>query len=174
MALSLLYHGHSNVEIHAGAYRIQIDPFYTSNPLADIKADKVHPNYILISHAHFDHTEDALSIAKRTAAVIASNYEITTYFDKNGAPKTQGMNHGGSVQMPFGRITYTLAFHTSSFPDGTYGGQPGGWMIEFPANIAGTPKTIYFAGEAIYDGSSGGTVEAALWSGEMIAGKVVA
>src|SRR6185295_6543231 len=100
MALNLLYHGHSNIEIQAGQYRIQIDPFYTSNPLADIKSDKVHPSYILISHAHFDHTEDAISIAKRSGATIASNYEITTYFDKHGAPKTQGMNHGGSVQTP--------------------------------------------------------------------------
>jgi L-ascorbate metabolism protein UlaG (beta-lactamase superfamily) len=147
MALSVFYHGHSNVEIQAGAYRIQLDPFYTSNPLAGMKADKANPNFILISHAHFDHTEDALAIAKRTAAVIASNYEITSYFEKHGAPKTQGMNHGGSVQFPFGRATYTVAFHTSSFPDGTYGGQPGGWILEFPAAVTGTPKTIYFAGD---------------------------
>jgi len=81
MALSLLYHGHSNVEIHAGAYRIQIDPFYTSNPLADIKADKVHPNYILISHAHFDHTEDALpslSARLRSSPAITKSPPIST------------------------------------------------------------------------------------------------
>jgi L-ascorbate metabolism protein UlaG (beta-lactamase superfamily) len=147
MSIKIIYHGHSNIEIHAGAFRIQLDPFYTSNPLADVKANEVHPTHLLLSHAHFDHVEDALSIARRTGAVIASNYEITSYFDKMGAPKTQGMNHGGGVNFPFGRATYTVAFHTSSFADGTYGGQPGGWIIEFPAAIAGQARTIYFAGD---------------------------
>src|SRR5438270_415860 len=105
MPVKILYHGHSNVEIHVsdgkGEHRIQLDPFYTSNPNADIKADQVNPTHIFLSHAHFDHTEDALAIAKRTGAVIAGNYEITTYFESKGAPKTAPMNHGGGCNFPF-------------------------------------------------------------------------
>jgi len=141
MPVKVFYHGHSNVEIHSGNYRIQLDPFYTSNPIADMKADAVNPTHILLSHAHFDHAEDVEAVAKRTGAILASNYEITTYYEKRGVKKTVGMNHGGGVNFDFGRATYTVAFHTSSFADGTYGGAPGGWMIETGG------KTIYFAGD---------------------------
>jgi L-ascorbate metabolism protein UlaG (beta-lactamase superfamily) len=141
MAVKIVYHGHSNVEIHSGAQRIQLDPFYTHNPLADVKAEAVNPTHILLSHAHFDHVEDAEGIAKRTGAVLASNYEITTYYEARGVKTTRGMNHGGGSAFEFGRATYTVAFHTSSFADGTYGGQPGGWIIETGG------KTIYFAGD---------------------------
>jgi L-ascorbate metabolism protein UlaG (beta-lactamase superfamily) len=138
--VSIRYHGHSNVEIISGDHVIQIDPFYTSNPLADIKAADVTPTHILLSHAHFDHTEDAEALSKRTGAPIASNYEITTWYEKKGCP-TQPMNHGGGWDFPFGRVTLTLAFHTSSFADGTYGGQPAGLIVQ----TAGV--TIYHAGD---------------------------
>jgi len=141
MAVRIIYHGHSTLEIHSGNHRVQLDPFYTSNGLADVKADKVSPTHILVSHAHFDHMEDVISIAKRTGAVVSANFESANWFEKHGAPKTQPVNHGGGWSFEFGRATYTLAFHTSSFPDGSYGGQPGGWIVE----IGG--KTIFFAGD---------------------------
>ena len=141
MSVRVIYHGHSTVEIHSGPHRIQIDPFYNQNPAADCKADAVSPQFILLTHAHFDHTDDVVRIAKRTGAVVASNYEITTYYEQRHGLKTEPMNHGGGVDFPFGRATYTLAFHTSSFPDGAYGGQPGGWVIETGG------KVIYHAGD---------------------------
>lgn len=140
MSVRIIYHGHSNLEIHHGEHRLQLDPFYDKNDRADCKAKDVKPTHILLSHAHFDHTDDAEAIARRTGAVIAANYEIATYYEKKGL-KTEAMNHGGSVTFPWGKATLTLAFHTSSFPDGTYGGEPAGWIIE----IGG--KTIYFAGD---------------------------
>ena len=140
MSVRVIYHGHSCVEIHHGEHRIQIDPFYDNNGSADCKAKDVNPTHILLSHAHFDHTEDAEPIAKRTGAVIAANFEIASHYEKKKL-KTEAMNHGGSVAFPWGRATMTLAFHTSSFPDGSYGGEPGGYIIE----VGG--KTIYFAGD---------------------------
>lgn len=140
MSARIIYHGHSNLEIHSGAHRIQIDPFYDQNSLADVKSDQVSPQFILLTHAHFDHTDDVERIAKRTGATIAANYEIATYYEKKGL-KTEPMNHGGGVDFPFGRATLTIAFHTSSFPDGTYGGEPAGWIIETGGKI------IYHAGD---------------------------
>lgn len=144
MAVRIVYHGHSNVEIHSdhgpAVHRIQIDPFYDNNPLADVKAAAVNPQTILLTHAHYDHTDDAEAIARRTGAAIASNYEIACYYGDKGL-KTEAMNHGGGVDFPWGRATYTLAFHTSSFPDGAYGGEPGGFVVE----VGG--KTIYHAGD---------------------------
>ena len=51
------------------------------------------------------------------------------------------MNHGGSWDFEFGKVKYVNAIHTSSFPDGKYGGQPGGFVIE------GEHKNIYIAGD---------------------------
>jgi len=141
MAVRVLYHGHSNLEIHSGAHRIQIDPFHSGNPLADVAADKVNPTHILLTHAHGDHVGDAVALAKRTKAPVVANYEMCMVLQKRGVPSIMPMNHGGSLVLPFGRVTMTIAFHTSSFDDGTYGGQPGGFVVE----IGG--KTIYHAGD---------------------------
>ncbi|HEX8911238.1 MAG TPA: metal-dependent hydrolase [Humisphaera sp.] len=140
MSVRVLYHGHSCVEIHHGPHRLQLDPYYDNNGLADVKAKDVSPTHVLLSHAHFDHTEDAEPIARRTGAPIVGNFEIETYYGKKGL-KTVGINPGGSVAFPWGRLTGTIAFHSSSFPDGTYGGEPGGYVIE----VGG--RTIYFAGD---------------------------
>ena len=126
MSVRIVYHGHSNVEVHCGPHRIQFDPFYDNNDLADCKAKDVNPTHIFLSHAHFDHTDDAEKIARRTGAVIAANFEIASHYGKKKL-KVEEMNHGGSVAFPWGRATMTLAFHTSSFPDGEYGGEPAGW-----------------------------------------------
>jgi L-ascorbate metabolism protein UlaG (beta-lactamase superfamily) len=120
---------------------VLVDPFLDNNPLADVKAAALNPTHILVSHAHGDHSEDVLSIAKRTKAPVVTNYEMANYFQAHGAPKTQGLNFGGGWNLEFGRVTYTVALHTSTFPDGSNGGLPGGWVIE----ISG--KTIYFAGD---------------------------
>ncbi len=74
MPVRVIYHGHSNIEIHSGPHRVQVDPFYNQNPLADCKADQVSPQVILLTHAHFDHSDDVVRIAKRSGAVVASNY----------------------------------------------------------------------------------------------------
>ncbi len=140
MAVEVVYHGHSCVELKSDRHCVQIDPFYDHNPLADVKSGQVHPSFILLSHAHFDHVDDAARIAQRTGAPIAANYEIAEYFGRQKL-KTVGMNTGGGMNFPFGRATLTMAFHTSTFADGTPGGVAGGWVVE----IGG--KVIYFAGD---------------------------
>jgi L-ascorbate metabolism protein UlaG (beta-lactamase superfamily) len=140
MAVKVIYHGHSNVELHTDAHRLQIDPFYDSNPLADVKSDHPNPQFIFLSHAHFDHVDDAERITKRTGAVIVANFEMATYYEKRGV-KAVGMNTGGGSAFAFGYAHLVQAFHTSTFPDGTPGGAPGGWILR----IGG--KTIYFAGD---------------------------
>lgn len=146
MSVKILYHGHANLEIHTAAgARIQLDPFYTGNPLADVPAAGVNPTHILLSHAHGDHVGDAVALAKRTQAPITANYEMCLYLQGKGVPHIAPMNHGGCLTLPFGRVTMTLAFHTSTFEDGANGGQPGGFILEIPDN--GRTKTIYFAGD---------------------------
>jgi len=140
MPVKIIYHGHSNIEILSGSHIIQIDPFYTGNPLADVKADTSKAQFIFLTHAHEDHVGDTESIARRTGAIIAANYEIAVHFEKKGL-KTAPMNHGGGKDFPFGHAFMTIAFHTSAFSDGSYGGQPGGWIIQTGG------KTLYHAGD---------------------------
>jgi L-ascorbate metabolism protein UlaG (beta-lactamase superfamily) len=140
MSVKIVFHGQSNVEIHSGNHVIQIDPFYTGNPLCDIQAEKVNPQHILLTHAHSDHIGDTESIARRAGAEIVANYEITMRFAEKKL-KTSPVNHGGGCDFPFGRAFMTIAFHTSMFDDGSYGGQPGGWIIQTGG------KTIYHAGD---------------------------
>ncbi len=128
--MKITYLGHAALAIEVAGKRLIVDPFISPNPLAnDIDVDALEADYILITHAHQDHIVDVDSIAKRTGAKIVSNYEIVTHYGNLGF-EGHPMNHGGSWEFDFGRVTYTNAIHTSSFPDGSYGGQPGGFLLE--------------------------------------------
>ena len=108
--------------------KLLFDPFITGNEKASgIDVDKLNPDYILITHAHQDHILDVSRIAKNSEATLISNFEIINHFgDFDGMP----LNHGGSVTLSSGiKVQYVNAIHTSSFPDGTYGGQPGGFVV---------------------------------------------
>lgn len=139
--MNVTYLGHGCVNIKVNNKNLLIDPFISGNPLAShIDKDTLDVDYILITHAHQDHILDVESIAKRTGAIIISNYEIVMHYadkDFEGHP----LNHGGSRTFDDIQIKYVNAIHTSSFPDGSYGGQPGGFII------SNAGKTVYVAGD---------------------------
>lgn len=133
--------GHSAFLLETQNTTLLFDPFITPNPkAAHIDINTLNPAYILLSHAHGDHIADAASVAARTGATIVSNYEIVSHYMKENL-QGHPMNTGGSFVFPFGTVVYTNALHSSSFPDGSYGGNPGGFII---ANSEGT---LYFAGD---------------------------
>ncbi len=139
--MKITFYGHACIGIEAAGKHILVDPFITGNSkAAHIDINSLKADYILVTHAHQDHILDVEAIAKRTNAVIVSNYEIATHFGDKGL-KFHPMNHGGSWDFDFGNVKYVNAIHTSSFPDGSYGGQPGGFVIE------GEHKNIYVAGD---------------------------
>ncbi len=139
--MKITYLGHAGLAIKVAGKNLVVDPFISANQLAkNIDISSLKADYILVTHAHQDHILDVETIAKNTGAKVVSNFEIITYFeakDIEGHP----MNHGGSWQFDFGRVTYTNAIHSSSFPDGSYGGQPGGFILET------TEGNIYIAGD---------------------------
>lgn len=136
--LTWLGHACWLLQIHGA--RLLIDPFLDDSPAAPRKAAQVDADYILVSHGHFDHVADAAAIANRCRAKVISNYEITTWLTTHhGVQDAIGMNLGGGVNLPFGRVQLTLAFHSSQLPDGSYGGNPSGFFIE---TLAGN---VYFA-----------------------------
>jgi L-ascorbate metabolism protein UlaG (beta-lactamase superfamily) len=101
----------------------------SGNPLASkISIEDLNADYILISHGHGDHTGDAQAIAKRTRATIISNFEIVSWFAQFGC-QGHGMNHGGKHEFPFGTVKYVNAVHSSTLPDGSSGGNAGGFVV---------------------------------------------
>ncbi len=140
--MKITFYGQNSLLIETKNINILVDPFISGNPLAKdiIDISSIKANYILLTHAHQDHVLDAESIAKQNHATIVSNYEIAMYYQEKGI-EVHPMNHGGSWNFPFGKVKYVNAIHTSSFADGTYGGQPGGFVIE------GETKSIYIAGD---------------------------
>ncbi len=138
MSVELTYYGHACFGVKSGGATLLIDPFLTDNPLAAVSADEVEADYILVSHAHSDHLGDTVAIARRTGATIVSNHEIATYAGNQGLT-AHGLHIGGGWDFPFGRVKLTIAHHGSCFPDGSYGGNPCGFLL----TIEG--KNIYHA-----------------------------
>lgn len=141
--MKLTYFGHSAFQIETNGTKLLFDPFITGNPHTQgiVTADQLQPDVILLTHAHGDHWGDTLSIARRTHALLIANFEITQYAQKHGHSNVHPMNTGGSWQFPWGRVTQTYARHSSSFPDGTYGGNPNGYILEIEG------KVIYALGD---------------------------
>jgi len=139
--MKITFYGHACLGIQVKDVHILVDPFISGNPKASqIDIGQLKADYILLTHAHQDHTLDVETIAKRTNAMIVSNFEIVTHYGNKGL-EGHPMNHGGNRDFDFGNLKYVNAIHTSSFPDGSYGGQPGGFVIE------GEHKNIYIAGD---------------------------
>jgi len=138
MAVQLKYYGHSCFGIEGGGAALLIDPFLTGNPQAAVSADQVKADYVLVSHGHSDHLGDAIPIAKRTGATVIANHEIANYCQKQGC-SVHPLHIGGGYNFPFGRVKLTIAHHGSSLPDGSYGGNPVGFLVAIES------KTIYHA-----------------------------
>ncbi len=136
------YYGHSCFAVVVDGVRLLFDPFISGNPkAASIDVNGIEADYILITHGHGDHLADAVAIANRTGAMVISNYEVASWLAAQGVSKTHGMNFGGSYALPFGRAKYVVAVHSSTLPDGTPGGNPGGFVV-----TNGT-RTFYYAGD---------------------------
>lgn len=140
MARQLTWLGHGSWLLDTGNHSILLDPFLNDSPTSPVKAEDLSPDYILISHGHFDHLSDAASIANRTQAPLVAIYEIAEWFQKqHGVANTVAMNLGGAVQLPFGSVKMTNALHSSQLPDGSYGGNPAGFLVVLE------DVTLYFA-----------------------------
>lgn len=142
--MKLTYYGHSCFGIEINGHNLLVDPFISGNPLAaHIDVSTIPADYILISHGHQDHVLDVESIAKRTGAKLISNFEVINWFAAKGLENGHSMNHGGGYDFDFGRVHYVTAIHSSSMPDGSYGGNPGGFVI----TPKGSRSSIYYSGD---------------------------
>ena len=139
--LTWLSHGSWLIETANG--RVLLDPFLNDNPAATVKADSLTDiSHILITHGHADHVADAAAIAKANDAMLVAIYETANWFaEKHGVESTLGMNLGGATDLAFGNVKMVPALHSNGLPDGTYGGDPAGFVLTIDG------KRIYFAGD---------------------------
>ena len=130
MSIEVTWFGHATMGLKVGGHKILVDPFFTDNPTASVKAEEVAADFILVSHGHGDHMGDTVAIAKRTGAMVISNFEIVNWLQGQGVANVHAQHLGGGFEHPFGYLKLTLALHGSALPDGSYGGNPCGFLLE--------------------------------------------
>ena len=140
--MTLTYYGQSTFSVEIKGKKILFDPFIRNNPLAKhIDVNSVNADYIFISHGHGDHTADVIEIAKRTGAKCVGSAEVAGWLEQNGIENAHPMNHGAPIQFEFGSVRAVNAIHSSSFPDGSYAGNPMGFVFTTDEG------NFYFAGD---------------------------
>ena len=140
--MKITFYGHSCFGIEVKGKHLLFDPFISPNPLAaDIDVNNVKADFILQSHGHVDHIADTAAIAKRTGATVICAFEIHEWLNKQGVTTTHPMNTGGKWMFDFGKVKCVAAVHSSSLPDGSYGGNPMGFVIESEEG------NFYYAGD---------------------------
>ena len=140
--MKFTYYGHSCFAVYAGGMNILFDPFISPNELAkEVNIDEIKADYIFVSHGHFDHTTDVVRIANKTGAKVLGNWELYEWFNKNGLKNTHPINPGGQFSFDFGTVKCFIAQHSSSLPDGSYGGVACGFAFITPDG------SFYYSGD---------------------------
>lgn len=128
--MQFTYYGHACFSIEIDGITFLFDPFISGNPLIkDFDFSTIKADYILVSHGHADHTADLIKLAHQTGALVIATAEIADWVQSQGYEQVHPINLG-SKNFPFGDLHFVPAGHSSSLPDGTYGGNPGGFVIK--------------------------------------------
>lgn len=142
MTVIITWHGHSTYTLDFDGTKIVVDPFFAPNNPAAVKTvEEIEADYILQTHGHSDHFTDTLPLAKRSGAQVITNFEICNWLIAHGYENNWAMNSGGAYDFPFARVKMTYALHSSGLPDGSYGGNPGGFVLTTPQ------LNIYISGD---------------------------
>lgn len=140
--MKFTYLGHSCFLADIDGRKVIFDPFISPNEKAShIDVSEITADFILLTHGHGDHVADVEAIYKQSEATLVSTFEVVQWFQNKGLENAHPMNHGGSKKFDFGKLKMVNAVHSSSMPDGSYGGNPSGFVIE------GGNKIFYYAGD---------------------------
>jgi L-ascorbate metabolism protein UlaG (beta-lactamase superfamily) len=140
--MQFTYYGHACFSVEVNGKKLLFDPFITPNELAaSVDINAIEADYILVSHGHSDHIADCVALANRTGALVITNWEVYEWLVKQGVTNIHPMNTGGTRVFDFGRLKCVVAQHSSSLPDGSYGGNPMGFVIK------STAGNFYYSGD---------------------------
>ncbi len=140
--MEITFYGHATFKVVSpGGVKILIDP-WLSNPQAPEEVDRGPYDLILITHAHGDHLGEVLDLARSAATEVVAIHEIQQYLLSRGLPRVTGMNIGGTYETRGLKVTMVQAVHSSSFPDGAYGGEACGFVVEMEDG-----RKLYHAGD---------------------------
>jgi L-ascorbate metabolism protein UlaG (beta-lactamase superfamily) len=141
-AVTWLGHGSYRLDTAEGK-RVYVDPWLGSPTTPDGEKDVERADVIAVTHGHGDHVGDVISVQQKTGATAVGMVELMGWLAANGVPedKVIGFNKGGTVEAAGIRFTMTNAFHSSAAPDGTYVGEPTGFVVEADGH------RVYFAGD---------------------------
>ncbi|MBE2203608.1 MAG: metal-dependent hydrolase [Chthoniobacterales bacterium] len=140
--MKLTYFGHSCFLVEGGGQKVLFDPFIRPNPLAgSVKVSQIEADWVLLSHGHVDHVADVVELANQTGAPVIANWEICEWLGRQGLKNLVAMNHGGTKRLGFGSVKMTNAIHSSTLPDGSAGGNPGGYVVGMPEGA------FYYSGD---------------------------
>lgn len=141
--MKIQYLGHACFLVEIQNCRLLFDPFLGGNPLTSGKLTlkDLACDYMLASHGHQDHVAEVMNVYQYCEAELVGVFEVTRWFAQKGVKRVCAMNIGGSARFPFGKLTVVPAAHSSSMPDGSYGGSAAGFLVESHEG------TLYFAGD---------------------------
>jgi L-ascorbate metabolism protein UlaG (beta-lactamase superfamily) len=140
--MKFTYYGHSCFLIELNGKKMLFDPFIKPNELAkNVDIDSIRADFILVTHGHADHIADCVQLARQTGALVISNFEVVEWLRKHGVENLHPMNHGGKKDFEFGTLKCVNAIHSSGLPDGSYGGNPMGFVI------TSREKNMYISGD---------------------------
>ena len=145
--MNIIWLGHGSFRIEIGDQVLLIDPWIKGNPMLEegqVSAAIADATQIVVTHGHFDHTQDVAELSKDTGLPVSGIYELAQYLFGQGAVEGHAYNRGGTVT--FGDVSVTLvpASHSSSIVvDGraAYMGQECGLIIR------GEGKCLYLSGD---------------------------
>jgi len=145
--LSITWLGHATFILTSpGGKRIVTDPWLEGNPACPASMKKIDKaDLILVSHGHFDHVGDVVSVARSTGATVVGIFELCAWLESKGVKHTSPMNMGGTQKVGDIGVTMTMALHSSAIvEDGraVYLGDPAGYVITFEDGMR-----AYFAGD---------------------------
>lgn len=144
--IQITWLGHATFELRFPSGEVLVfDPWMEGNPAFPKGYELKKVDVIAISHAHFDHANDVIPLAKKFAPKVLAIFETASYFEKKGVKNTVGINKGGTVDLGFTRLTMTHALHSCSIKDGDnllYGGEAAGYVLTLKDG-----RSAYFAGD---------------------------
>ena len=144
--MKITWLGHATFSFEfAGGEVLLLDPFIDGNPVYPKGYEIKRADVIALTHAHGDHTGNAIPLAQKFSSKVAAIFELAGILEGKGVSNVTGFGKGGTLDLGFATLTMTNAFHSSSFKDGDtllYAGEPAGFILS-----AKDGPRVYCAGD---------------------------